>query len=215
MKPSGGAAPVLPVGRKLAFADFECAVGPGPSTYCVKGSPATQWMIVSPSRTGVGPATDGLPAGFPDPNDFVLGDDTYLVGTGAKNLFPVFTVDGGLTCSIIIFSGGEIGCDGPLPGVRNGDDEVYAQLPGSVGTRRSVGAKFGTPPTRDRSGGCPSATGCRALIRRAWPSPAEWPATALWQGGSRGLRSPRRGSRRSAGSPDYLLLGVGRLGWAA
>ena len=144
-KPSGGAAPVLPVGRKLAFADFECAVGPGPSTYCVKGSPATQWMIVSPSRTGVGPATDGLPAGFPDPNDFVLGDDTYLVGTGAKNLFPVFTVDGGLTCSIIIFSGGEIGCDGPLPGVRNGDDEVYAQLPGSVGTRRSVGAKFSTP----------------------------------------------------------------------
>lgn len=145
VKPSGGAAPVLPEGRKLAFADFECATGPGPSTYCVKGSPATQWMIVSPGRTGVGPSTDEVPPGFPDPNDFVLGGDTYLVGTGAKNLFPVFTTDGGLTCSIKVFSGGEIGCDGPLPGVRNGDDEVFAQLPGAVGTRRSAGAKFSTP----------------------------------------------------------------------
>lgn len=145
VKSTGDAAPVLREGQKIAFGDFECAVGAGAFTACTKGSPATQWMVVSPGATGIGPATAGLPPEFPDPNDFVVADETYLVGQGAKNLFPVFTVDGGLTCSMIVFSGGEIGCDGKLPGVRGGDDEVFAQLPGAVGTRRANPPKFTTP----------------------------------------------------------------------
>jgi hypothetical protein len=145
VKASGGAAPVLHEGQKIVFGDFECGVGPGSLTVCTKGQPAAQWMVVSPTRTGVGPATVGLPQGFPDPNDFVVGDDTYVVGTGAKNMFPVFTVDGGLTCSIIIFSGGEIGCDGPLPHVAGGENQVFTQLPGISGTRRADDGRFSTP----------------------------------------------------------------------
>lgn len=145
VKPSGGAAPVLHEGQKIVFGDFECAVGPGPLTACTKGQPVAQWMVVAPTRTGIGPATEGLPPGFPDPNDFVVGDDTYVVGTGAKNLFPVFTVDGGLTCSIIIFSGGEIGCDGRLPHVSGGQNQIFAQLPGASGMRRADDGKFSTP----------------------------------------------------------------------
>ena len=145
VKPSGAAAPILPEGSKITFADFECAVGAGAITVCTKGSPVAQWMEISPERTGIGPATDGLPPGFPDPNEFVTGDDSYIVGIGAKNLFPVFTVGDGLTCSMVMFSGGEIGCDGKLPGVRAGENEVYAQLPGPVGMRRTDIPKFSTP----------------------------------------------------------------------
>lgn len=145
VKPSGGAAPILQEGQKIVFGDFECAAAPGAVTACTKGAPVAQWMVVSPARTGIGPATEGLPAGFPDPNDFVVGDDTYIVGTGAKNLFPVFTVEGGLTCSIIIFSGGEIGCDGPLPHVTGGQNQVFTQLPGVSGIRRADDKKFSTP----------------------------------------------------------------------
>jgi hypothetical protein len=145
VKTSGNAAPVLHDGQKLAFGDFECAVGPGARTACTKGTPATQWLVISPTRTGIGPATEGLPAAFPDPNEFVVGDDTYVVGSGAKNLFPVFTVDGGLTCSIVVYSGGEIGCDGPLPGVTGGENEVFLQLPGTSGVRRTDAPKFNTP----------------------------------------------------------------------
>jgi hypothetical protein len=145
VKPSGGAAPVLPAGHKIAFADFECAVGDGPTTVCTKGNPVAQWMMVSAEHTGIGPATAGLPEGFPDPNDFVTGDDNYLVGTGPKNIFPLFTVAGGLTCSMVLFSGGEIGCDGTLPGVHAGENEVYLQLPGPVGVRRTDVPKYSTP----------------------------------------------------------------------
>ncbi|BBY30029.1 hypothetical protein GCM10023114_43670 [Mycolicibacterium sediminis] len=145
VKTSGDAAPVLHDGQKLVLGDFECAVGPGPRTACTKGTPVAQWMVISPGRTGIGPATSGLPDGFPDPNDYVVGDDTYVVGSGAKNLFPVFTVDGGLTCSIIVFSGGEIGCDGPLPRVGGGENEVFTQLPGPSGIRRVDDGRFDTP----------------------------------------------------------------------
>ncbi len=145
VKSTGDAAPVLHEGQKIMFADFECAVGLGGFTACTKGQPTNQWLVVSPGGTGIGPATDGLPPGFPDPNDFVVGDDTYVVGQGAKNMFPVFTVDGGLTCSIIVFSGGDIGCDGPLPGVAGGQNEVYLQLPGGNGIRRTDAPRFDKP----------------------------------------------------------------------
>lgn len=145
VKTSGGAAPVLHDGQKIALGDFECAIGPGPRTACTKGSPTAQWMVVAPARTGIGPATEGLPEGFADPNDFVVGDETYVVGAGAKNLFPVFTTDGGLTCSMIVFSGGEIGCNGSLPGVANGENEIFTQLPGTSGIRRTDRPRFTTP----------------------------------------------------------------------
>jgi hypothetical protein len=125
--------------------DFECAVGGGSFTACTKGEPATQWMVVSPNGTGIGPATEGLPPNFPDPNEYIVGDDSYIVGEGPKNMFPFFTVDGGLTCSIVVYSGGEIGCDGPLPGVRGGQNEVFATIPGGAGIRRTDASKFKKP----------------------------------------------------------------------
>jgi hypothetical protein len=148
VKPWGGAAPVLAAGHKIAFEDFECAVGSDartPTTLCTKGMPAAHWMVIESSGTGtgIGPRTAGLPADFPDPDNFIVSDQSYLVGVGAKNLFPVFTVSDGLQCKISMFSGGEIDCDstssGPLPG--RADDEVFVQLPGPVGTR-----KAGSPP---------------------------------------------------------------------
>ena len=148
VKPSGGAAAVLPVGSKIVFQDFECAVGEGPITVCTKspgGAAPTQWMQISAAKTGVGPATAGLPESFPDPNDFVVGDDTYIVGAGAKNFFPVFTVGNGLTCTIAMFSGGEVGCNGPLPGVRGAENEIFAQLPGPVGMRKTDDPKYDKP----------------------------------------------------------------------
>jgi hypothetical protein len=145
VKPSGGAAKVLPAGSKIVFQDFECAVGDGSTTVCVKGNPASQWMEISAAKTGVGPATAGLPESFPDPNDFVVGDDTYIVGAGAKNIFPVFSVGDGITCTIAMFSGGEVGCDGPLPGVRGGENEIFAQLPGPVGMRKTDDPKYDKP----------------------------------------------------------------------
>jgi hypothetical protein len=144
-KPGGEGSPMLHEGQKIVFADFECGVGPGSFTACTKGAPATQWMVSSPAGTGIGPRTEGLPPDFPDPNDFVVGDETYVVGVGAKNLFRVFTVGGGLTCSIIVYSGGEVGCDGPLPGVTGGEHEVFTQLPGTTGTRRTDKPKFNAP----------------------------------------------------------------------
>ncbi|MCV7151780.1 hypothetical protein H7I57_10925 [Mycobacterium pyrenivorans] len=145
LTPSGSAAPVLPEGAKIAYGDVECAVDAGSITLCAKGTPAMQWMVISAERTGIGPATEGLPPGFPDPNDFIVGDDDYVVGTGPKNMFPVFTAGGGLTCSIVTFSGGEIGCNGPLPGVSGGENEIFAQLPGTTGIRRTDNPKFSTP----------------------------------------------------------------------
>ena len=44
-----------------------------------------------------------------------------------------------------MFSGGEIGCDGPLPGIRNGDDEVFTQLPGRWAPGEPTAPKFSTP----------------------------------------------------------------------
>ena len=85
--PSGSAAPVLAAGAKIAYQEFECAVDAGPITLCTKGTPAMQWVVISTARTGIGPATEGLPPGFPDPNDFVVSDETYVVGTGPRTCF--------------------------------------------------------------------------------------------------------------------------------
>ena len=148
VKATGAAAAVLPVGHKIVLDDFACAVDDA-KVLCTKGNPVAQWLSITPDGTSVGPATPGLPAGFPDPNDFVRGDESYVVGVGAKNLFPVFTVAGGLTCKMAMFSGGVIGCGttppATLPGVEGGQDEVFAQLPGPVGTRRAGEQRFATP----------------------------------------------------------------------
>jgi hypothetical protein len=149
VKSSGAAARELPAGHKIAFADFECAVGEEQITLCTKGNPPAHWMVIAPSGTGIGPPTPGLPPDFPDPNEFVVGDQRYIVGVGAKNLFPVFAVAGGLTCKMAMFSGGEIGCDttppAVLPGLHNGHDEVFVQLPGPVGTRKAGTPRFAAP----------------------------------------------------------------------
>ncbi len=148
VKSTGGAAAVLPVGHKIVLEDFACAVDDA-KVLCTKGDPVAQWLSVTPDGASVGPATPGLPVGFPDPNDFVVGDESYVLGTGPKNLFPVFTVASGLTCKMALFSGGVIGCDttppAVLPGVDGSDDEVFAQLPGPVGTRKSGQPRLATP----------------------------------------------------------------------
>lgn len=144
--PPGGDTPkVLPVGHKIAYLDFECAVGTGSVTTCMKGSPPAHWFVLSQEGSAIGPRTEGLPDNFPDPNDFVVGPQDYIVGTGAKNLFPVFTVGDGLTCKIALFSGGEIGCDGELPGVTDGANEIFVQLPGDTGIRTTDNPKYSTP----------------------------------------------------------------------
>ena len=144
--PPGGTTPrLLPVGHKIAYLDYECAVGAGSETICIKGSPPAHWFVLSPEGSAVGPRTEGLPENFPDPNDFVVGPQSYIVGAGAKNLFPVFTVGDGLTCEIALFSGGEIGCDGELPGVAGGASEIFVQLPGDAGIRTTDNPKYNTP----------------------------------------------------------------------
>lgn len=144
--PPGGTTPkLLPAGHKIVYLDYECAVGADSVTTCMKGSPPAHWFVLSPDGSAIGPRTEGLPDNFPDPNDFVVGTQSYIVGTGAKNLFPVFTVGDGLTCKIAIFSGGEIGCDGALPGVNGGENEIFVQLPGDVGIRTTDNPKYSTP----------------------------------------------------------------------
>jgi hypothetical protein len=144
VKPTGGAARVLPAGSKITYADFECGVGEDSVTVCTKGSPVVAWMRIAPEGTGVGPRTAGLPSGVPDPVDYIGSDDSYIVGNGPRNIFPVFTV-GDLTCRIGMFSGGEIACHGKLPGVTSGDDEVYVALPGGAGTRQAADPPFSSP----------------------------------------------------------------------
>lgn len=151
VKPWGAAAPVLSAGHKITYAGFECAVGTDagtPVTVCTKGNPAEHWMAIGKSGTGVGPRTDGLPADFPDPNDFIVSDQNYIVGFGPENLNPVFTVGSGLQCRIAMFNGGVIGCNTTSPESLPGpseDHEVFAQVPGPVGTRPAGQPPVSTP----------------------------------------------------------------------
>jgi hypothetical protein len=142
----GGTQPrELPVGHKIVYEDYECAVDVGAVTMCTKAAPTAKWFVLSPAGSGLGPRTAGLPDNVPDPNDFVVGDESYVVGSGAKNLFPLFIVGNGLTCKIAMYSGGEIGCDGPLPGLTGGQNEIFAQLPGDVGMRKTDTPHYSTP----------------------------------------------------------------------
>lgn len=143
VKPTGGAAEVLAVGHKISFADFECAVAEGPKTMCTKGAPVTDWLVIAEDGSGVGPRPAHLDARFPDPSAFIGSDDSYVVGTGPKNVFPVFTVANGLQCKMELFSGGTIACNGELPGADA--DEVFVALPGAVGTRPAADPPFSTP----------------------------------------------------------------------
>ncbi|MDT5095065.1 MAG: hypothetical protein QOH60_4428 [Mycobacterium sp.] len=64
-------------------------------------------------------------------------ETSYVPGDGPKNIFPVFTVANGLTCKMSIYSGGTIACGGKLPGVSNGDNEVFVEFAGPAGTRKA------------------------------------------------------------------------------
>ena len=148
--PTGGNAPkTLPVGHKIVFGDFQCAAGAGAITMCTRGSPAASWFVLTPERSGIGPRSAGLPPRFPDPHDFVVTDQSYIVGSGPRNPFPYFTVTSGLTCEIQIFSGGAFGCDGALPGAPEGENEIYVDFsPPRVGMRKTGSPRFTTPTYR-------------------------------------------------------------------
>lgn len=143
--PEGTKPKMLAVGRKVSQGEFECAVGADATTMCSRGSPADGWFVLSPQRSAIGPHPTGLPDWFPDPHEFVIDEEgDYTVGSGGKNVFKFFTVASGMTCAIRIFSGGAFGCDGPLPGVANGENEIYVDLTGhEVGT--ATGRRFSTP----------------------------------------------------------------------
>jgi hypothetical protein len=144
--PAGGPAKALPVGHKIVFGGFQCAAATGAITLCVRGSPPASWFVLSPKHSGIGPRSASLPARFPDPHDFVIDDQPYTVGSGPRNPFPFFTVASGLTCKIEIFSGGAFGCDGPLPGAPQGENEIYVDLSGrQVGMRKADSPRFKTP----------------------------------------------------------------------
>jgi hypothetical protein len=144
--PGGSTPKTLPVGRKIVFGDFQCAVAAGAITMCIRGSPAASWFVLSPERSGIGPRGAGLPARFPDPHDFVVNDQSFIVGSGPRNPFPFFTVASGLTCEIEIFSGGAFGCDGPLPGAPEGENEIYVDFsPRQIGMRKTDSPRFTTP----------------------------------------------------------------------
>jgi hypothetical protein len=144
--PAGSPAKALPVGHKIVYNDFQCAAETGAITMCTRGSPPASWFVLSPAHSGIGPRNAGLPARFPDPHDFVIDDHRYTVGSGPRNPFPFFTVASGLTCKIEIFSGGAFGCDGPLPGAPEGENEIYVDLSGrQVGMRKTDSPRFKTP----------------------------------------------------------------------
>jgi hypothetical protein len=144
--PAGGPAKALPVGHKIVFGDFQCAAASGAITMCTRGSPPAGWFVLSPTVSGIGPRNPGLPARFPDPHDFVIDENNYGFGPSPMSMFPYFTVASGLTCKIGIFSGGEVGCDGPLPGAPDGENEIYVDFSGrQVGMRRTDSPRFKTP----------------------------------------------------------------------
>ncbi len=126
--PPGSAAKLLPPRHRIVSNDLQCAVAPGAVTMCTHGRPLTSWFVLSPNRSGIGPRVAGLPTRFPDPHDFVVDEQSYTVGSGSRNMFPYFTVASGLTCNIGVFSGGAFGCDGPMPGMTEADNEIFVDL---------------------------------------------------------------------------------------
>jgi hypothetical protein len=144
--PAGSPPKTLPVGHKIVYDDFQCAANAGAVTVCTRGLPPASWFVLSPGRSGIGPRSSGLPARFPDPHDFVIDDHGYGIGSGRASMFPYFTVASGLTCTIEIFSGGAFGCDGPLPGAPQDENEIYVDLSGrQVGMRKAESPRFTTP----------------------------------------------------------------------
>jgi hypothetical protein len=144
--PADSPTKVLPAGHKIVFGDFQCAAARGAITMCTRGSPPAGWFVLSPAHSGIGPRSAGLPARFPDPHDFVVDDHNYGFGPSPVSMFPYFTVASGLTCKIGIFSGGNFGCDGPLPGATDGENEIYVDFSGrQVGMRKTNSPRFKTP----------------------------------------------------------------------
>jgi hypothetical protein len=139
--PAGLGAKLLPPRHKIVVKDLQCAVDAGAITMCTRGLPLTGWFVLSPNRSGIGPRVGGLPPKFPDPHDFVVDDRSYTVGPGGRRYF---TVASGLTCSI----GAAFGCDGSLPGITGGDNEIYVDLPArQAGMRTTDKPRFTTHGT--------------------------------------------------------------------
>ncbi|BBX47886.1 hypothetical protein GCM10009641_10690 [Mycobacterium cookii] len=146
--PPGAPPKLLPPRHKIVYQGTQCAVDSGAITVCAHGSPPVSWFVLSPTRSGIGPRIANLPPKFPDPHDFVVDEQSYTVGSGGRNIFPYFTVASGLTCNISVFSGGAVGCDGPLPGMAEADSEIYIDLSGRrVGMRTTDTPRFTTHGT--------------------------------------------------------------------
>lgn len=144
--PAGSPPKILPVGHRIVYDDFQCAVNVGAITICSRGVPPASWFVLSPARSAIGPRSPKLPPRFPDPHDFVIDDQDYGVGSGRTRMFPYFTVAAGLMCKIEIFSGGVFGCDGPLPGAPQDENEIYVDLSGrTVGMRAAASPRFTSP----------------------------------------------------------------------
>lgn len=131
--PPGSAAKLLPLRHKIVVKDLQCAVDAGALTLCTRGFPLTNWFVLTPNRSAIGPRVGGLPPRFPDPHDFVVDDQFASLH---------FTVAPGLACKI----GGVFGCNGPLPGISGGDNEIYVDLfARQAGLRTTDKPRFTTP----------------------------------------------------------------------
>jgi hypothetical protein len=143
--PPGSPAKLLPPRHRIIVNDLQCAVDTGAITVCTRGQPNTSWFVLSPNRSGIGPRVAGLPPRFPDPHDFVVDEQDYTVGSKSPPMFPYFTVASGLTCEIGVFHGGVFGCDGPLPGMTEADNEIFVDLTAhQAGMRTTDSPRFTT-----------------------------------------------------------------------
>ncbi len=108
--------PVLPPGSRLSVGYVDCVVGPDALTACRVRRERPVGFVVRADSAALTPVPR-LPAGFPDPRQYVF-DSTkvYSKHGGGKNITEYFAVDGDLRCEITSFSGVRASCRGPMPG---------------------------------------------------------------------------------------------------
>ncbi|WAY19532.1 hypothetical protein OF855_30710 [Mycolicibacterium fortuitum] len=108
--------PVLQPGSRLSVGDVDCVVGPDALTACRARRTSPVGFVLRAGSAALTPVSR-LPAGFPDPRQYVF-DSTkvYTRHGGGKNITEYFAVDGDLRCEITSFSGVRAICRGPMPG---------------------------------------------------------------------------------------------------